>query len=1847
MKRATRTAGAAGAACGRSHACLRERAVPAPGCGAGSAWEKPGTRNARPGRIFSWILIGFTVALPGLFAPAARAGSVVVFNEIMYHPATNEAALEWVELHNQMSVDVDLSGWRLAGGISYAFPSNSIIKGRGFLVVALAPDALKSAAGITQVSGPFSGRLSNAGEKLELRDLSQRLMDEISYGADGAWPAGADGSGGSLAKKHPNLASQPEENWTVSAEIGGTPGAANFPVAPPPPSLVFNEASSALEAGFWIEIINPGSATVDLAGVQVARTGDGAPACTLPAQALPPGGLVYLPQAQLGFGAASGQKLFLFAPGRQRLLDAVAVKTSGRGRHPDGDGSWMYPAPLTPGASNTFTIHHEIVFNEVMYHHQPIDPRPAVTNNLTVLGSTGAWRFNDSGADPGSAWREPGYDDAAWPLGAGPMYFPTAAPPAPAGTVLAAGRTTYYFRTGFNFTGAAGNQALNLSGSIEAGAVFYLNGTEISRMNLPPGPVNYATPASGPAGGAGAFGPLTLPAHLLAQGLNVLAVEVHQFTAAPTASGIVLSGGGLALVEEGPLGGTPPPNLARWPGAAPFAIDSLAGYPIHNFTGLTDGRYGNGNSWIGNSGSPGYAGVSFGGLFTISSIAFGRDNTGAYSDRTLGTYRLLYTRAAAPGTGTPFTGNASTGWAVIGTLDYQGAGTGLFANPSRRHRFTFAPVAATGIRLEVPGAGLAAGTCIDELEVNPPANSGPVAWGAELVLTTTLAPAQPFTPSREEWVELHNRSSNRVDLADWRLDGGIGYRFPAGTAMRAGGYLVVARDAAALQALWPEVATNILGNFSDHLRPNEEVSLKDAAGNTVNAIRILGAGWSDGGGSSLELIDPRADNSNPAAWADSEEGSRSAWLQVAYRMAAGQRFGSSAWNEFRLGMLTEGEALVDDVSLVRDPDGAREQLIQNGDFEATPGNTHWRMLGNHGRSQIIPDPDHPANHVLKASATSAAETSHNHIESSLVNNTALADGQEYEVRFRARWLAGSPQLYTSAYQQKLARTTRLPIPGRQGTPGAPNSRRVANMGPALADLNHTPIIPRAGEPVTISVRAQDPDGVASVQLNYRLNPAPAFTSLPMTPQAGGVWKATVPGQPAGRIIHFYATARDNPGAITFAPAQGPDSRALCQVADAQGSSLPAHELRIIQLDADRDFLFRATNLLSQERLGATVIYDRAEVFYDAGVRLQGTAAGRARDGDDYVSYDVAFPAGHRFRGAQNNLGLDRSGRSPVVRQQDEAYILHMFQRAGLPCHRVDLCHLIAPKTSHTGTAILQLGTYGGSFASEQFGQEGSIFNLDLTYEPSVTVNGHFEAPKLPVPLQPQLATDFTDLGSDPEQYRWAFDIRYGERADDYTGIMRLCQAMGLPQAQFDTRIGAALEVETALRHTALTILCGIGDTYFSPTPSLPHNCRIFLPADGGPGHFLPWDMDFVFLLAPNSSIFPAASCNLAKLVSHPANRRRYLWQVQDLCQTVFNTAGMNPWLAHYGSVAGQNYAGASAYIQSRRSSALAQLPPAAPFAITSNGGRDFATATSQIALAGTAPLSVRAIEVNGISHPLTWTTITNWALTLPLYAGPNSLVVQGVDAAGLRPGHLLAGITVTNNGPAALFPVAINEWLAGNAAPGGLPDPLTGFFPGWFELYNPNRLAVNLAGYSLTDTLADPAKWVIPPGAVIEPNSFLLAWAGGDHAPAASGASGDLHTPLSLKGAGGFLGLYSPGKIPCSSVTFGAQIPNVSQGRFPDGSENIHFMTNWTPRATNRLAAPPPGIGAWSLPANGAIALTLATLPDRLYEVQFAADLSAPNWLPLSVFRATSNTQVVTDFPPAVGQRFYRVRLVP
>ena len=341
--------------------------------------------------------------------------------------------------------------------------------------------------------------------------------------------------------------------------------------------------------------------------------------------------------------------------------------------------------------------------------------------------------------------------------------------------------------------------------------------------------------------------------------------------------------------------------------------------------------------------------------------------------------------------------------------------------------------------------------------------------------------------------------------------------------------------------------------------------------------------------------------------------------------------------------------------------------------------------------------------------------------------------------------------------------------------------------------------------------------------------------------------AILPGQTAGRIVHFYVSAQDGLGATAWRRKPARIRARSTRWQTDRVRICRAHELRLIQLDADRDFMLINTNVMSQARLGGTVIYDRTEVFYDVAVRLHGSAAGRARDGEDYISYDIEFPGeptvprcaeqrGHRsFR--------EGPGGPAAARDLCPAHV----PTPALPAHHSDLCYFIAP--THRCTPARPFSnwapTTGCSWRSNS-DEEGSLFNLDLTYEPSTTVGGDIEAPKLPVPLAGAYRDGLHRSGHDKEQYRAPFDIRFGERADDYTGIMRLAKVMGLPQAEFDAQIASALDVDEALRLTALTILCGIGDTYFSATPSLPHNWRIFTPADGGPAQFLPWDMDFVF-----------------------------------------------------------------------------------------------------------------------------------------------------------------------------------------------------------------------------------------------------------------------------------------------------------------------------------------------------------------------------------------------------------------
>lgn len=1965
-------------------------------------------------------LIGFVLGIGRL--PAAD--SVVVFNEIMYHPATNEAALEWVELHNQMAVDVDLSGWSMGGGINFPFAEGTVIGGGGYLVVASSPADLQAATGLTNVLGPFAGRLSNAGDSLTLRNRNQRLMDAMAYGVEGDWPVGPDGSGVSLAKRDEDTASDDAANWTVSAWTGGTPGRRNFPLQPfevtkSTPVVISNawkfNASGhelgtswrdpAFEDGGW-----PSGQGLFRAGSALVPLGDSEPIPSAFSTGLDATGVPVI--------AGGADPHYWLTASAQSTPPPPALPATVIQNHPawlanDALSGWL--GPVNPGTANVNVGNYNYRTTFTLEGFEPTTASLTFSfgadNRLTDVrlnGSSRGWSYAGFSA-LSSAFTLTGSflaltntldfltaNDGTGPNPAGfrVRLASTARRRLPSGTSLGTGPTTYYFRTRFTLQTAPPLAALRLNAVAADGAVFYLNGTEVLRLNLPEGPLSASTFALSNVPSPAYLGPWLLPNSALVFGTNVLAVEVHQ--AAP-GSNDVLFGAALALATTNLL--LPPPlNLALneissatnadfWielinygttpldlggcvlarrsgatdrelvfppqalpPGALAQVPKATLGFGADpgdrlflyapNRSNLLDGLVakraprarwpdGTGRWWFPTTATPGASNsFAFHDEIVINEIMYdapglppvpatfgtnlllsvsnswryhnlGQDlgtawrapgyddqgwptglavfyNTPSVMPAPKNTYLPLTNSAGARlvtwyfRTPFVFTGPTNSGVLLLRPILDDGAvyylnGVEIFRQNMPAGEIRSTNLASAGVGspnaftgpFSVPVTNLATGTNLLAVEVHQftlSAIAADMAFGLEVSTVGEITPAWPYRELPEAWVELFNRSSNAVDLTGWRLGGDLEYGFAPGTMLAGGAYLVVAQDVAYLQSNYPGI--NMAGPFTNRLsHRSSHLLLLDSAGNPADEVRYFNdAPWpayAAGGSSSLELRDPWADNSKPAAWAASLEGGRSSWVNCTHRAIAANLLGPTLYNELVLGLLEAGECLLDDVSVVESPAGTPVALLQNGTFET--GLAAWRVLGDHNRSRVEVDPDNPANHVLHLIATGPTDHLHNHLETTFAASRALVDGREYQVSFRARWLAGNNRLNSRLYFNRVAKTFVLPRPTRHGTPGARNSTFVSNLGPTFEGLRHSPIVPGAGEPVTVSVSARAPRGIASATLWWSVN-AGVWQSTPLLSNGPGDspgytnYAAVLGGLPAGTLVQFYAQAADGAGGSALCPPGGGNARALFKVAEGQPLLSQLHRLRLWMLPAEADFLHAHTNVMSNDRLGLTVVVDDRTVCYDAGLHLQSSE--RGRDASSRVGFTMRFPADQPFRGLHRSITIDRSGgQSGLGGPHDEILLWHAANHAGgLLGLENDLVQVFAPRATEDGTGLLRMADFNGTYMDGQFpsGGDGSLYKLELIYYPTTTATGDPQAPKLPQPDE-VINVEIQDAGTDPENYRWVFLQENQADLDDYSRVIALNQAFSLTGTALETQTGRRLDLEAWLRTLAFKDLVGDVDTF---THGLNHNAKIFFRPDTGQSLLLLWDQDYAFVQAVNSAFPGSGSPNTYKIVTLPNNYRRYCNHLFDLITTTLNSAHLSPWAARYAGRLGQNWSGVVSYLQQRADYVRSVLPLATAFTLSNNGGRDFATTNGSVALTGTAPIALHDLLVNGTLYPLTWTSLTNWTLTVPLPAYTNLLLLRGRDNAGNLLADAIASITVTNLGQPALRSAVINEWMAENGLPGGFPDPLSGLFSDWFEVYNPNPTAVDLSGFFLSDQLAHPTQWRVPEGTILPAHGYRLFWADNATNLNALTPNGDLHVNFQLSKKGDTIALFAPDGTPVHVVSFGAQFPNVSQGLYPDGQTNAFFsMPNWTPRGSNALGSPPaPRLGglAWRPPDT--LSLTVTTLPGRTYRIECKDDLSAPGWTVLSPdHRATGELLTIIDALGGPPQRFYRVLLLP
>ena len=124
-------------------------------------------------------------------------------------------------------------------------------------------------------------------------------------------------------------------------------------------------------------------------------------------------------------------------------------------------------------------------------------------------------------------------------------------------------------------------------------------------------------------------------------------------------------------------------------------------------------------------------------------------------------------------------------------------------------------------------------------------------------------------------------------------------------------------------------------------------------------------------------------------------------------------------------------------------------------------------------------------------------------------------------------------------------------------------------------------------------------------------------------------RASLPGQATGAVTQFYFELTDGAGRVSFCPAAGPDSRALVKTDDRQSRAGIAHNLRIVMTANDYNFMLRDTNLMSNQKLKATVVYKESETFFDCGIRLRGSPWGRPSS--EAVGFTLFFPQDHKFQ----------------------------------------------------------------------------------------------------------------------------------------------------------------------------------------------------------------------------------------------------------------------------------------------------------------------------------------------------------------------------------------------------------------------------------------------------------------------------------------------------------------------------------------------------------------------------------------------------------------------------------------
>lgn len=1015
------------------------------------------------------------------------------------------------------------------------------------------------------------------------------------------------------------------------------------------------------------------------------------------------------------------------------------------------------------------------------------------------------------------------------------------------------------------------------------------------------------------------------------------------------------------------------------------------------------------------------------------------------------------------------------------------------------------------VRFEAQGTGISSGRYPD----GSPGFSGlasktPGAANGPLLLRPVVINEIMYHPISEqnddEYIELHNRSGASINLSGWRITGGISFTFPPNSSIPANGYVVVGENTERLLSRYPQLnANNTFGNYGGGLANGGEriaLSMLDTNANyvVIDEVTYRDGGrwgkWSDGGGSSLELIDPRSDNRLAANWADSDESAKAPWTTISVPGVMDNGAGNlTTSDQLQVFLQGAGECLIDDVE-VRGTAGTN--VIANSTFESGAGG--WTAEGTQAQSGLNSDEGFNSARSYRIVATDRGDNQVNRIRTPL--GTVQAQGATVRIGAKARWLRGHPEVLFRLRGNFHEAVGVMNLPPNLGTPGLPNSRLVANAGPAISDVTHSPAVPAANEPVTVTARVHDPDSVASVQVKYRIDPNATLASLAMVRGGDGLYSATIPGQAANVLVAFHIEATDQfvPPATTKFPNDAPVRECLVRFGETTFSgSFPSYRIWMTQASFNAwDTRHNLNNTMND----ITFVLGNHRVIYNAGATYAGSpyiAPGFNNPTGNRCGYAIDIPPDDRFLG-DAALQVDWPGghgnENTAIQEEMAYYIADQINIAY--SHRYHIRWTVNGVTDMQRGGVFEAVLQPGGDFIEQWqpeNPEGDFFKIDRAFE--FNDGGGLIAdpePQLRVYSTPDLVNGGTKKKT--EKYRWYWLMRSFDRANDYTNIFVHADALNATSPEpYTSQTEMLADVEQWMGIFAVEHIINNFDSWGH---DIGKNMYMFIPQNGRSQLYM-FDLDWLMLVSPNGPggytastgpLFSSDDPTVTRMYNHPPFRRAYFRAVQDAVDFAFVTPKYEAVMdAKYNALVAngitlcdgqalQPPTAVKTWFSQRRTFLVGQLNAVnSPFNIA---GTNYLTVSSNlVTLAGTAPITVKTIEINGVPWPVTWTSVNGWTLRLPVSDATNDLVVLGYD----RHGNLVTGASnrvtvVYTGGIAPPEAVVINEIMYHPTIPAAE----------FVELFNTSsNSAFDLSGWRFNGL-----DYSFPTGSMIAPRSFLV-----------------------------------------------------------------------------------------------------------------------------------------------------------